>query len=307
MTMTALDWLAATRPRTLPAAVAAVAVGAALAFHLQAGHWSGRNAAAAALALAVALALQVGVNFANDYSDGVRGTDATRVGPQRLVGAGLVTPAAMRTAALASFAGACVAGLGLVVLTGTPELLLIGATCVPAAWFYTGGKHPYGYAGWGEVVTFVYFGLVATAGTSYAVVGGFSTVEQPGRAWLAALVAGGGCGAWACAMLLVNNLRDRPRDAQAGKHTLAVRLGDGPTRILYYGLIALAFLVPVVLAGLASGWVLMAWLAAPLAAVPLQQVRSGAVELELLPSLAATGRAQLVWALLLAFGLLLGG
>ncbi len=301
---TARQWLGATRPRTLPAAVAPVAVGSALATHLlppQPG-WQARHSLAAALALGVALALQIGVNFANDYSDGVRGTDAQRVGPQRLVGSGAVTPATMRTAAGGVFAAATLAGLGLVAVTGTWPLLLVGATCLPAAWCYTGGPRPYGYAGWGEVVTFVYFGLVATIGTTYALTCGLPDAGWHG--WGVALLAGSGCGAWACALLVVNNLRDLPRDARVGKRTLAVRLGERATRWLYVGLVTGAFVCSAWLAVVLTGWAGLALGGLPLAALPVRQVVGGAREVELLPTLALTGRAQLAWALLLAGGLL---
>ena len=169
------------------------------------------------LALVVSLALQVGVNYANDYSDGIRGTDATRVGPLRLVGSGLASPGAVRAAAFACFAVAAVAGLGLVLLTGFWWLLAVGAACIVAAWFYTGGRHPYGYLGLGELFVFVFFGLVAVGGTVYV---------QLGRVPLAGLVAGVAIGALACALLVVNNLRDLANDARAGKRTLATRIGD---------------------------------------------------------------------------------
>ena len=205
------QWLAGARPRTLPIAVAPVVAGSGLAFFA-----GGFRLAAAVLALVVSLALQVGVNYANDYSDGIRGADADRIGPVRLVGAGLAAPAAVKRAALTSFAVAGVAGLGLVIMTGHWWLLGVGAACVLAAWYYTGGRHPYGYHGLGEVFVFVFFGLVAVGGTAYVQVGAIS--------W-ATLLTGVAIGALACAILVVNNLRDIVGDTEVGKRTLATRLG----------------------------------------------------------------------------------
>ena len=227
---TPAQWLAGARPRTLPAAVAPVLVGTSVAIWDGGAHW-GR----AVLALLVALALQAGVNYANDYSDGIRGTDADRVGPVRLVGQGLAEPHAVKRAALLCFAVAAVAGLALVVLSQLWWLLAVGAAAIVAAWTYTGGPRPYGYAGWGEVFVFVFFGLVAVCGTAVVQVGHIS-----GLAWL----CGTGVGALACAILVVNNLRDIPGDTVAGKRTLAVRLGDPATRRLYAALMAVGLGVP---------------------------------------------------------------
>src|SRR4051812_23109246 len=221
------QWLEGARPRTLPAAIAPVAAGTGAAAYA-----SGVVAWKAALALLVALALQVGVNYANDYSDGVRGTDADRVGPVRLVGSGAARPEAVRNAALASFGLGGLAGLVLA-LTTAWWLLLVGVACVLAAWFYTGGRRPYGYRGLGEVSVFVFFGLVATVGTTF--------VQVEDITWVSAL-AGVGCGALACAILVANNLRDLETDRVADKHTLAVRLGDERTRWLYVTLLLVAFL-----------------------------------------------------------------
>jgi 1,4-dihydroxy-2-naphthoate octaprenyltransferase len=217
MTTTRL-WIAGARPRTLPAALAPVLVGTAVAMWDGGAVWD-----RALLALVVALALQVGVNYANDYSDGIRGTDAERVGPVRLVGQGLAEPAAVKRAALLSFAVAGAAGLVLVLLSGLWWLLLVGAAAIVAAWTYTGGPRPYGYAGLGEVFVFVFFGLVAVGGTAAVQVGFISAL-----AW----VCGLGVGALSCAILVVNNLRDIPGDTVAGKRTLAVRIGDPATRRL---------------------------------------------------------------------------
>jgi 1,4-dihydroxy-2-naphthoate octaprenyltransferase len=234
----------------------------------------------------VALALQVGVNYANDYSDGVRGTDAARVGPLRLVGSGVAAPAAVRAAALISFAVAGLAGLFLVALTGRWWLLALGAVCVGAAWCYTGGPRPYGYAGFGEVVVFVFFGLVAVLGTQYVVGEQITAIGG----WLALAV-----GSLSAAVLVVNNLRDIPTDAVAGKHTLAVRLGDRYTRTLYTVLVAVPFGVTL---GLASArWAVLAGLLAlPFVVVALRRVRRGESGMALMPALRDTVLALFVWA-----------
>ncbi len=284
------QWLAGARPRTLPAAVAPVAVGTGAAAAL-----ARADAVAALLALAVALALQVGVNYANDYSDGVRGTDDSRVGPFRLTGSGAARPGEVKTAALACFAVAAVAGLVLVAITGTWPLLAVGAASIAAAWYYTGGRRPYGYAGLGEVFVFVFFGLVAVLGTTYT---------QAGRISAAAGAGAVGIGCLACAILVANNLRDAPTDASAGKRTLAVLLGDPRTRRLYVALLAVAFLVVVPVA-LRHPSALLAAGALPLAWQPLERVRSGATGVALLPVLRDTGRLELVFGLLLGAGLAL--
>ena len=290
--MTAVsEWVAGARPRTLPAAVAPVAVGTGAAAAAGRSLWW-----AALLALVVALALQVGVNYANDYSDGVRGTDAQRVGPFRLVGSGAARPTAVKRAAITAFGVAALTGLVLVAATGTWELLAGGAASIAAAWYYTGGRRPYGYRGLGEVSVFVFFGLVATVGTAYV---------QAGAVTLATALGGVACGALACAILVANNLRDIPTDRVAGKRTLAVLLGDRRTRTLYVALVALAYvLVPLLAAS--TGWALLPLLTLPLAAGPLGTVRSGATGRDLVPVLAETGRLQLAYALLLGAGLALG-
>jgi len=287
---TAAQWVEGARPRTLPAAVAPVAAGTGAAAAVD-GFAAGR----ALLALVVALALQVGVNYANDYSDGVRGTDADRVGPLRLVGSGVASPAAVKVAALASFAVAALAGLALAALT-TWWLLLVGVAALLAAWFYTGGRSPYGYRGLGEVSVFLFFGLVATVGTTYV---------QAQEVTTASVLAGVGCGALACAVLVANNLRDRPRDEVAGKRTLAVRLGDARTRRLYAGLIlmpyvAAALLVPV------SPWVVLTFATAVLLVAPARAVAGGAAGPALVPVLKATGVGLLAYGALLGLGLSLG-
>jgi 1,4-dihydroxy-2-naphthoate polyprenyltransferase len=288
---TARQWLLGARPRTLPAAVAPVAAGTGAAYGLGAGS-PGR----AALALVVALALQVGVNYANDYSDGVRGTDADRVGPLRLVGSGLATPGRVRAAAVAALAAGALAGLALVAWSGQWWLLAVGAVALAAAWTYTGGRRPYGYAGLGEVAVFVFFGLVAVLGT---------TLTQAGRVSGGAVAAAVGVGLLACAILVANNLRDIRTDTASGKRTLAVRLGDRRTRLLYAAAVAGALLCAVAAAG-ASPWALLALTAGVPAVRPVRAVLGGASGASLVPVLAATGAVELVYGLLLGIGLALG-
>jgi 1,4-dihydroxy-2-naphthoate octaprenyltransferase len=281
---TAGDWVQGARPRTLPAAVAPVAAGTGAAATVD-----GFAAGPALLALLVAVALQVGVNYANDYSDGVRGTDTDRVGPVRLVGSGVATPRAVRTAALLSFAVAGVAGLVLAAAT-TWWLVAVGGACLVAAWYYTGGRSPYGYRGLGEVSVFVFFGLVATTGTTYV---------QAGEVTVTSVLAGIGCGALASAILVANNLRDRATDEVSGKRTLAVRLGDGRTRLLYVGLLGLAYAV-VVVAAVGDPWTSVTLLTAAFAAGAVRVVLSGGSGPALVGVLKATGLT------LLAYGVVLG-
>jgi 1,4-dihydroxy-2-naphthoate octaprenyltransferase len=251
------------------------------------------NPVRAVLALMVALLMQVGVNYANDYSDGVRGTDDQRLGPFRLTGSGAARPGEVRAAALISLTAAAAVGLALVSLSGSWWLIGVGTSCIVAAWYYTGGKHPYGYAGLGEVFVFVFFGLVAVLGTTFT---------QAGRMSWATLAAAVGIGALACAILVANNLRDLPTDAVTGKRTLAVRFGDGWTRWLYAGLLTVAAL-GAVLAGFQRPGAPLALVSALAAVRPLRAVLGGAVGRELLPVLADTGRLELFYALLLAVGL----
>ena len=286
------DWVAGARPRTLPAAVAPVLAGTGAALDLGAV-----QPVRALLALVVSLALQVGVNYANDYSDGIRGTDAERVGPVRLVGQGLAAPAAVRRAAFLAFGVAAVAGLVLVALCGAWWLLAVGAAAVVAAWYYTGGSNPYGYQGLGELFVFVFFGLVAVLGTTYT---------QALRISPAAVLAAVAVGFLACAILVANNLRDVPTDTVSGKRTLAVRIGERRTRWLYAALVAGAFVCAVVTAvvGAPEHLPALAVLAAtPLAVLPVQAVLRGAWGPGLVPVLGATGRLELLFALLLALGL----
>jgi len=282
-------WVAGARPRTLPASIVPVMVGTAVA--ADAGAVVAWRALAA---LVVALAIQVATNYANDYSDGIRGTDEARVGPVRLVAAGLAPPAQVKRAAMAAFAVAGLAGLGLAAAVG-PELLVVGAASLAAGWFYTGGSHPYGYAGLGEVFVFVFFGLVATVGSAYV-----HTQEITGLAVLAAIPLG----LLATALLVVNNLRDIPTDTASGKRTLAVRLGDPATRIFYVGCVAGAF-AAVPLVGLLRPAALVALVALPLARRPTMQVARADSGGALVPVLIATGKLQLGFGLLLALGLAL--
>ncbi len=231
-------WITGARPRTLPAAVVPVAVGAAAAVGEPADVVWWRVAAA----LVVSLMLQIGVNYANDYSDGVRGTDDVRVGPIRLVASGLADASSVKRAALISFGIAAVAGLAIALSTSL-VLLVVGAAAIAAGWFYTGGPKPYGYLGLGEVFVFVFFGLVATAGTTYAAIESVTALS---------LVMGCAVGSLACALLVINNLRDIPTDREVGKKTLAVRLGDQRTRWFYVALIASAFVLSAVAAVLAD-------------------------------------------------------
>ena len=292
----ARDWIAGARPRTLPAAVVPVAVGAGCA--LGTVGWDDRGEVVwwrVAAALAVSLLLQIGVNYANDHSDGVRGTDDVRVGPVRLVASGLASARAVKFAALLMLGLAAVVGLVLAATTSW-WLLAVGAVAILAAWGYTGGPRPYGYLGLGEVFVFVFFGLVATVGTTYVAI---ETV--PSIAWLAAT----GVGFLVCAILVVNNLRDIPTDAAVGKRTLAVRIGDTWTRRFYAALVVGAFFAAAVAAG-SRPWSLLAIGALPIARPSLQRVLRGATGRDLIPVLVATGTTHLAYGALFALGLALG-
>ena len=288
---TVAEWVEGARPRTLPAAFSPVIAGTGVA-----AATGGIAPVPALLALVVSVALQIGVNYANDYSDGIRGTDADRVGPMRLVGSGAATARIVKRAAFGCFAVAALAGLAIVVLTQLWWLLAIGAACILAAWFYTGGKHPYGYHGFGEVFVFVFFGLVAVCGT---------TVVQTGGIGWAALGAAVTVGSLACAILVANNLRDLNGDRESGKHTLATRLGDRGTRSFYVVLLLLAAAGVVVVAALVSWWCLLG-LGFLLVSIPaLRVVLAGGTGRELITVLKVTGIAELVAALGLAAGCLL--
>ncbi len=282
-------WVAGARPRTLPASVIPVAVGTAVAAAQGEVIWW-----RAAAALVVSVAIQVGTNYANDYSDGKRGTDAVRVGPVRLVASGLASPEAVKRAALASFGVAAVVGLALASVAGW-WLIAVGAACLAAGWLYTGGPRPYGYAGLGEVFVFVFFGLVATTGSAYV---------QLERITGLALLASVPIGLLAVALLVVNNLRDIPGDTAASKFTLAVKLGAPATRMLYAATIAAPF-AAVALIAVARPWALLALAAAPLAVPPVRRVLAGEAGRGLVSVLQATGRLQLAFGFLLAAGIAL--
>jgi 1,4-dihydroxy-2-naphthoate octaprenyltransferase len=288
---TPAQWMAGARPRTLPAAVAPVLVGTGAAAALD-----GFRAGPAVLALVVALALQVAVNYANDYSDGRRGTDADRVGPMRLVGSGAAAPRQVLLAAAAAFAVAALAGLALAALSSW-WLVAVGAVCIAAAWTYTGGPLPYGYRALGEVFVFVFFGLVAVVGTTFA-----QTRSVDGLAVAAAVPIG----LLIVAILVVNNLRDIAGDAAVGKRTLAVLMGDSGTRRAYAALFVVAVVV-VVLIGLVRPWALIALAAVPLAVPPLRTVLSGGRGPALIAALQGTGLLTLVTGVLLGAGLALSG
>ena len=284
-------WIKGARPRTLPAAIAPVVVGAACV-NVEVSStavWSN-----AIFALIVSLALQVAVNYANDYSDGVRGTDDKRVGPLRLVGSGVKTASAVKRAAFLSFGVAAIFGLILALLTSL-WLLVVGALCILAGWFYTGGKKPYGYLGLGEVFVFVFFGLVATTGTTFVIIEKLSITS-----FIASLVVG----ALACALLAVNNLRDIDGDTLAGKRTLAVRLGDKKARSFFISLFVLALLAILVLA-LSYPLALIGLVGLSSAVTSIKRVRSGAVGGELISVLSMTGRTQILTAITLSIGLIL--
>jgi 1,4-dihydroxy-2-naphthoate polyprenyltransferase len=286
---TPAQWLEGARPRTLPAALAPVFVGTGVAAALD-----GFRPVPALLALLVALALQVAVNYANDYSDGKRGTDADRVGPMRLVGSGAATARQVLVAAALAFAVAGVAGLALAALSSW-WLVAVGAVSILAAWTYTGGPIPYGYRALGEVFVFVFFGLVAVVGTTFG-----QTRSLDGLAFAAAVPIG----LCSVALLVVNNLRDVHGDAAVGKRTLAVLLGEHRTRIAYTGLLAVAFAV-IVGIGLARPWALLGLLALPLALAPVRTVTSGGRGPVLIGALKGTGQLTLATGVLLAIGLAL--
>lgn len=290
---TAADWIEGARLRTLPAAVSPVAAGSAVAW--QADRFV---PGMAVLALVVALALQVGVNYANDYSDGVRGTDAERVGPMRLVGSGAATPEQVKRAAFGCFGLAALAGLALCAWSGAWWMLGVGALAILAAWGYTGGKNPYGYLGLGEIFVFLFFGLVATAGTSYV---------MTRRIGAAAVLAACAIGLLACAILMANNLRDIDSDARVGKRTLAVRLGDHASRIAYAGMLVLAVLCCVGVAVTTTWWALLGLVGLPLLAVSAARVLRGATGKPLIGVLKTTGIAELVMSLGLLAGAIIAG
>jgi 1,4-dihydroxy-2-naphthoate polyprenyltransferase len=286
---TAGEWVQGARPRTLPAAVSPVLAGTGVAAYAGGAVWW-----KALLALVVSLALQVAVNYANDYSDGIRGTDDARVGPMRLVGSGVAAPGAVKRAAFLAFGVAGVAGLVLAATTAW-WLVAVGLVSVLAAWYYTGGSKPYGYLGLGEVMVFVFFGLVAVVGTTYVQT---ETFELP------ALYAAIGVGALACAILVANNLRDIPTDTETGKRTLAVMLGADRTRALYLLLVVAAAAAVVAVAVSTSWWALLGLGFLVPAGRGVRTVMGGAVGPALIPVLQSTGLAELVWAALVGVPLL---
>ncbi|NQV97569.1 MAG: 1,4-dihydroxy-2-naphthoate polyprenyltransferase [Acidimicrobiaceae bacterium] len=284
-------WLSGARPRTLPAAIAPVLVGTASAYLQDDKTAVFGNAL---LALVVSLALQVGVNYANEYADGRRGTDQQRVGPMRLVGSGAKSAVAVKRAALIAFGVAALFGLALAVVTSW-WLLVLGVACIAAGWMYTGGPKPYGYLGFGELFVFIFFGVVATTGTTFVII---QTITKT------SVIASVAIGSLACALLVINNLRDIPGDTAAGKKTLAVRLGDQRTRQMYIALIIIAAMMisvisldhPTALFGLVG----------LLASVPaIRRVIRGAKGRDLIAVLGMTGRAQLFTAVTLSIGLVL--
>lgn len=287
---TAAQWIQGARLRTLPAAIAPVLIGTAAAYDLQS--FRVLNAILAAL---VALLLQIGVNYANDYSDGIRGTDEDRVGPLRLVGSGVARPDHVKWAAFAAFGLAMVFGLVLVVITQSWWLILVGLGCVLAAWGYTGGKNPYGYMGLGDLFVFVFFGLVATLGTTYT---------QAGQVSLPAVIGAIGTGLIACALLMANNVRDIPTDMAAGKRTLAVRLGDRHARESYVLMLAVAILLVIVLAP-AKPWMLIVLLLIPACLMPAWLMVNGRKRKSLIPVLKQTGLINLGYSVLFSLGLVL--
>ena len=276
-------WVLGARPRTLPAAIAPVVVATALV-------GNDFNWFRAALALKVAVWLQIGVNFANDYSDGVKGTDEDRVGPIRLVGSGLATAKSVKAAAFISFGIASVAGAWLAFLT-SPLLIAVGVLSIAAAWGYTGGKNPYGYRGLGELSVFLFFGVIATMGTYYA---------QTEQITLLSFIVSIPMGALSCAILAINNLRDRPKDELVGKLTVAVRIGDRKARHMYVALLAVAHIAAI---ATLIPTTLLTLLVLPMSFSISRQVLSGISGKELIPVLGKTGKLQMIFAILLAVGL----
>jgi len=276
-------WILGARPRTLPAAIAPVVVATALV-------GADFNWFRALLALKVAVWLQIGVNFANDYSDGIKGTDADRVGPIRLVASGLASAKSVKVAAFISFAIASVAGTWLAFLT-SPLLILVGIISIAAAWGYTGGKNPYGYKGLGELSVFLFFGVIATMGSYYI---------QTEELTLLSFIVSIPMGTLSCAILAINNLRDRPKDELVGKLTLAVRIGDRKARLMYVGLLMLAHIAAV---ATLIPTALITLLALPMSYSISRQVLSGISGKDLIPVLGKTAKLQMIFALLLAVGL----
>lgn len=288
---TVAQWVEGARPRTLPNAIAPVIAGTGAAAWLASAIWW-----KALLALVVSVAFVVGVNYANDYSDGIRGTDDERAGPLRLVGARLAAPRTVLAAAMVSLGVGAAAGVALA-LSSAPWLIAVGAACIAGAWLYTGGSRPYGYAGFGEVAVFIFFGLVAVLGTQYT---------QASRVDAVGVVLAVAVGALSSAVLVANNLRDIPTDRAAGKMTLAVRLGDRRTRMLYQSLLALGGVMTLVLLR-ATPWCALGFLALPLALRAAGPVRRGLGGRDLIPVLRDTGLTMLVWSVAVSLPLALAG
>lgn len=278
-------WVAGARPRTLPAAIAPVLVATALA-------GDSFNPLTALLALIVSLSLQIGVNYANDYSDGIRGTDNDRIGPSRITAEGLAKPVQVKSAAFISFFVAACAGLALA-FESSWWLIAVGVICIAAAWGYTGGKNPYGYMGLGELFVFIFFGLVATVGTFYVQV-----EEITGQSILAGTIVG----SLACAILVINNIRDRAKDEVVGKLTLAVRLGDKRSRIFYSVLVTAPYLLA---AGFGTPWVALTILTLPMTISIVRSLWSGIQGVDLIALLGKTGKLQMVFCLALSLALIL--
>jgi len=282
-------WVAGARPRTLPAAIAPVLVGTSL---IRRDHHS-INYLNAVMALLVSLLLQIAVNYSNDYSDGIRGTDDNRVGPIRLVASGLATARSVKRAAFISFSAAAAIGTVLAARVSW-WLLLVGAVCILAAWTYTGGKRPYGYSGFGEVSVFLFFGVVATVG---------SYVVQSHRVTWQSVLVSLPVGALSCSLLAINNLRDLPKDSLVGKRTLAVRLGENRARQFLIALLLIAHLAAI-LAALISPWTLITLLLIPLTRQIIKAIRTGAHGAQLIPMLGQVGKLQLFLSTALALALL---
>ncbi|MEZ0342834.1 1,4-dihydroxy-2-naphthoate polyprenyltransferase [Mycobacterium sp. pV006] len=284
------QWVEGARPRTLPNAVAPVLAGTGAAAALDGASWW-----RALLALLVSLGMIVGVNYANDYSDGIRGTDDVRAGPLRLVGSKVASPRAVLTAAIVSLTIGALAGLVLAWVSA-PWLIAVGAVCIAGAWLYTGGSKPYGYRGFGEIAVFVFFGLVAVLGTQYT---------QALRVDWVGVTLAVATGCLSSAVLVANNLRDIPTDAESGKITLAVRLGDAKTRVLFQVLLAAAFALTLVLVA-ATPWCAVGLVALPPALRAVKPVRGGAGGKDLILVLRDTGLTMLVWAVAVALALIFG-
>ena len=289
---TMAQWISGARPRTLANPVSSVLVGSGAAIGV-----GGFAPLRAVLALVVAVVLVVGANFANDYFDGVRGTDSDRVGPFRLVGAGAAEPETVRLVAFGCFGLGALAGLVLVALSGHWWMLLIGAGCLAAAWFYTGGKHPYAYSGFGELAVFICFGPIGVLGTMYV-----QTDQITGSAIGGAVAVG----AFSAAVMVTNNLRDIPTDQQTNKRTLAVLIGEQDTRNLYLGLIIVPFLITIV-GGFRNSLALLGFFALPVLIPSCYKVLKGTTGKALIPVLRDTALAMLVWALTTAIALAIGG